>query len=44
MPATKPRSSKTFSTLDELLDEDGTREAFRIVAINELSAWEPVRP
>lgn len=28
------------STLDEFLEEDGTREAFRAVAIKEVLAWQ----
>ena len=28
------------STLDELLDEEGTREAFQAVAIKEVLAWQ----
>jgi predicted XRE-type DNA-binding protein len=39
--ATKtPRSTDEFSTLDEFLGEQGTREAFQAVAIKEVLAWQ----
>jgi antitoxin HicB len=39
--ATKtPRSTEGFSTLDALLDEQGTREAFQAVAVKEVLAWQ----
>ena len=40
MAAKKPRSTKDFTTLDEVLDQDGTREAFQAVAIKEVLAWQ----
>jgi antitoxin HicB len=40
MTAKKPRSAKGFTTLDEVLDEDGTHEAFQAVAIKEVLAWQ----
>ena len=36
----KPRSTEGFTTLDEFLDEQGTREAFQAVAIKEVLAWQ----
>jgi len=39
--ATKaPRSTEGFTTLDEFLGEEGTREAFQAVAIKEVLAWQ----
>ena len=39
--ATKaPRSTEGFTTLDEFLGEQGTREAFQAVAIKEVLAWQ----
>jgi len=39
--ATKaPRSTDEFTTLDEFLGEQGTREAFQAVAIKEVLAWQ----
>lgn len=40
MPTKKRRSTKGFTTLDEFLDQDGTREAFQAVAIKEVLAWQ----
>lgn len=40
MATKKPRSTATFKTLDEVLDQDGTREAFQAVAIKEVLAWQ----
>jgi antitoxin HicB len=40
MATKKPRSTAGFKTLDEVLDQDGTREAFQAVAIKELLAWQ----
>jgi antitoxin HicB len=40
MTRRKPRTSQDLSTLDELLDEDGTREAFQAGAIKEVLAWQ----
>ena len=37
-----PRSTEGFTTLDEVLDQDGTREAFQAVAIKEVLAWQIV--
>ncbi len=38
---TKPsRRTADFTTLDSVLDEDGTREAFQAVAIKEVLAWQ----
>jgi predicted XRE-type DNA-binding protein len=37
---TTRRSTKGFATLDEFLDEEGTREAFQAVAIKEVLAWQ----
>ncbi len=36
----RPRSIEGFSTLDEFLDAEGTREAFQAVAIKEVLAWQ----
>jgi antitoxin HicB len=39
--ATKtPRRTDEFTTLDEFLGEQGTREAFQAVAIKEVLAWQ----
>jgi antitoxin HicB len=38
--ARTPRSTEGFSTLDDLLDAEGTREAFQAVAIKEVLAWQ----
>lgn len=39
--ATKtPRSTADFTTLDQYLGEQGTREAFQAVAIKEVLAWQ----
>lgn len=38
--AKKPRSCKTFSTLDALLAEDGRRESFQTIAMDEVSVWQ----
>lgn len=40
MATKKPRSTAGFKTLDEVLDQDGTREAFQAVAIKEVLAWQ----
>jgi predicted XRE-type DNA-binding protein len=40
MKAKKPRSTEGFTSLDKLLDEEGTREAFQAVAIKEVLAWQ----
>ena len=40
MATRKPRSTEPFTTLDEVLDQDGTREAFQAVAIKEVLAWQ----
>jgi antitoxin HicB len=40
MTTKKPRSTDGFSTLDDLLGEQGTREAFQAVAVKELLAWQ----
>lgn len=41
MAATKkPRSTEGFTTLDEFLGEEGTREKFQAVAIKEVLAWQ----
>lgn len=41
METTKPpRSTEGFATLDDLLDADGTREAFQAMAIKEVLAWQ----
>jgi len=38
---TKPsRRTADFTTLDSVLDEDGTQEAFQVVAIKEVLAWQ----
>ena len=34
------RSTAGFTTLDEVLDQDGTREAFQATAIKEVLAWQ----
>jgi antitoxin HicB len=36
----KPRSVKGFTTLDDFLESEGTREAFQAVAIKEVLAWQ----
>jgi antitoxin HicB len=36
----RPRSAKSFTTLDSFLDGEGTREAFQAVAIKEVLAWQ----
>ncbi len=38
--AKKRRSPKDFTSLDEFLDEEGTREEFQAVAIKEVLAWQ----
>lgn len=39
--ATKtPRSTEGFTTLDDFLGEQGTREAFQAVAVKEVLAWQ----
>ena len=40
MTTKKLRSPRDFASLDNLLDEDGTREAFQAVAIKEVLAWQ----
>ncbi len=40
MTSKKPRSIEGFTTLDELLDQDGTCEAFQAVAIKEVLEWQ----
>jgi predicted XRE-type DNA-binding protein len=40
MTTKKPRSTDEFSTLDEFLGEQGTREAFQAVAVKEVLAWQ----
>jgi antitoxin HicB len=40
MTTKKTRSSKAFSTLDDFLEGEGTREAFQAVAIKEVLAWQ----
>jgi antitoxin HicB len=35
-----PRTTEGFTTLDEFLDADGSREAFQAVAIKEVLAWQ----
>jgi len=34
------RSTEGFTTLDDYLDEEGTRDAFQAVAIKEVLAWQ----
>jgi hypothetical protein len=34
-----PRNIEEFTTLDEFLDKEGTREAFEAQAIKEVHAW-----
>ena len=36
----KPRSAEDLSTLDEFLDEEGTRDPFQATAIKEVLAWQ----
>jgi antitoxin HicB len=38
--AKKRRSTKGFTTLDEVLAEDGTLEEFQAVAVKEVLAWQ----
>lgn len=40
MTAKMPRSTDGFTSLDEVLDQDGTREAFQAVAVKEVLAWQ----
>jgi antitoxin HicB len=40
MAAKKPRNAKELTTLDEFLDQEGTRAAFQAVAIKEVLAWQ----
>lgn len=40
MATKKPRSPDFFSTLDDFLGEQGTREAFQEVAVKEVLAWQ----
>jgi antitoxin HicB len=40
MTTKKPRSTDGFSTLDDLLGEQGTHEAFQAVAVKEVLAWQ----
>ncbi len=40
MTTDKPRSVEGFTTLDDVLDQQGTREAFQAVAIKEVLAWQ----
>jgi antitoxin HicB len=35
-----PRTTEGFTTLDEFLDAEGSREAFQAVAIKEVLAWQ----
>ena len=37
---TKTKNPHWGSTLDEFLDEEGTREAFQAVAIKEVLSWQ----
>jgi antitoxin HicB len=36
----KPRSTEGFTTLDDFLDGEGSRDAFQAVAIKEVLAWQ----
>jgi antitoxin HicB len=40
MTTKKIRSTKGLSTLDDFLEEEGTREEFQAVAIKEVLAWQ----
>jgi antitoxin HicB len=40
MKTKKRRSVKKFTTLDDFLSEEGTREAFQAVAVKEVLAWQ----
>jgi antitoxin HicB len=40
MTTKKRRSVKKFTTLDDFLSEEGTREAFQAVAVKEVLAWQ----
>jgi antitoxin HicB len=40
MTTKKRRSTKGFTTLDEFLGDEGTREAFQALAIKEVLAWQ----
>jgi len=40
MTTKKLRSTKGLSTLDDFLQEEGTRETFQAVAIKEVLAWQ----
>ncbi len=37
---TTKRSTEGFTTLDDVLDQEGTRPAFQAVAIKEILAWQ----
>ncbi len=40
MTTKMPRSTDGFTSLDDVLNQDGTREAFQAVAIKEVLAWQ----
>lgn len=40
MPERKRRSAEGFSTLDEMLEQEGVHAAFQAVAIKEALAWQ----
>jgi len=40
MTTKRRRSIKKFTTLDDFLSEEGTREAFQAVAVKEVLAWQ----
>ena len=40
MATDEPRSVEGLATLDDFLDEQGTRETFQAVAIKEVLAWQ----
>jgi antitoxin HicB len=40
MATKKPRSPEGLTTLDDFLDEEGTRDAFQAVAIKEVLAYQ----
>jgi predicted XRE-type DNA-binding protein len=40
LKAKRPRGTEGFTSLDEFLEEEGTREEFQALAIKEVLAWQ----
>ncbi len=40
MTTKKLKSAANFKTLDSFLDEEGVRDAFQAVAVNEVLSWQ----